>query len=185
MHAAENRGVATTFAGTESTGSTPNEAAEKGIVSRFDDNVRPTGSATADRRAFGSEDAHDATSGAKSTMPSVEAADRNNDTETHDEGSVTRNARRHTASEFKVALRRPTTPATSDRTTIIAARTAETGTPEKARYANTNATLAATSVSLRPARSSFSSHPKTMVTMARWAPDTATTCASPHALNAS
>ena len=95
--------------------------------------MRPTGSATEARRADGSAPSHEDTSDANSTMPSVDAAERNSDTDTHDEGSLTRNATMHTASEFAVAFLRPATPATSDITTMTAARTADTGTPANTR----------------------------------------------------
>ncbi len=112
------------------------------------------------------------------TMPNVAAADRNSDAETADAGSCAMKAIKHADSALSDDALRCANGAQSPIKTITAARTAEIGMPENARYATTNA---ATAILLThaPIRRRARTRPTNEETMARWDPETATRCARP------
>ena len=132
-HGNANKGVAMIFAKRDINGNIPNIAAENGRVTTLEDSVRATGSPISRLKYLGASENQDSNNEENSTIPSVEPAERNKETDIQDMGSSVRKAIIHNESEFNVMFRLLAIPEERDSRTMIAALIAEIGIPENAR----------------------------------------------------
>ena len=118
-------------------------------------------------------------SGAKTTIPAVDNADKANEVETEDVGDAKTMAKIPIPNAFRAEGRRCPKIENMPIEVMTVARSADMGAPENTRYEAIVAASTETDARF-PTRSDFKTTAMSPVTMTRCAPETATRCATPH-----